>query len=147
MTWPTDEWLATCGEAMPPLAGPAGVAERLLLLIHYGIDWQGWVSRYRGIYWESIFPDRIICATYRTANLRRWWHDVSDNLDSHPRNSRERSELEQLLRADPLPVLEVLRDETPALLLRTRIVTEHVRADHSPNSASETHENNRIGAA
>ena len=39
--------------------GPAGVSERLLLLVHYGIDWSGgWVSRYRSTYWESLLPDR-----------------------------------------------------------------------------------------
>ena len=43
------------------------------------------------------------------------------------RSAAERAELEQLLRADPLPVLEVLRYETEALLLRTRIVTDAVR--------------------
>lgn len=47
------------GERLPPLTGPAGVAERLLLLTHYGIDWQtGWVSRYRRTYWEQLLPDR-----------------------------------------------------------------------------------------
>ena len=34
---------------------------------------------------------------------------------------------EQLLRAESLPVLEVLRFETEALLLRTRIVADTVR--------------------
>lgn len=126
---PTDIWLATAGSVMPALPGPAGTAERLLLLIHYGVDWTGgWVSRYRKTYWDSLFPDRVICATYRTATLRRWWRDVADELGSCPRGPQERQELEMLLRADSQPVLEVLRTETEALLLRTRIVTESVRA-------------------
>lgn len=126
---PTDHWLAASGAVMPPLEGPAGTAERLLLMVHYGIDWKaGWVSRYRNTYWDKVLPDRVICATYRAANLRRWWRDVADELGSQPRSSRERTELEHLLRAEPLPVLEVLRFETEALLLRTRIVTEAVRA-------------------
>lgn len=125
---PTSRWLAATATVMPPLEGPAGVAERLLLLIHYGIDWSaGWVTRYRKTYWDSLLPDRIICSTYRAENLRRWWRDVADELDSRPRTPAERSELEQLLRTDPLPVLEVLRFETEALLLRTRIVTDAVR--------------------
>lgn len=126
---PTGRWLAAAGAVMPPLDGPAGVAERLLLLVHFGIDWGGsWVGRYRATYWERLLPDRVICATYRSPNLRRWWRDVAAELDSRPRTAAERAELEELLRADSLPVLEVLRLEAEALLLRTRIVTEAVRA-------------------
>lgn len=134
---PSGTWLATTADVMPPLEGPAGTAERLLLLIHYGIDWQGgWVGRYRKTYWDKLLPDRIICATYRAANLRRWWRDVADELGSQPRSSAERAELEQLLRAAPLPVLEVLRFETEALLLRTRIVTETVRASRTTDPSA-----------
>ena len=126
---PTGRWLAAAAATMPPLEGPAGVAERLLLLVHYGVDWQGgWVGKYRTTYWDTLLPDRVICATYRAPNLRRWWRDVADELGSQPRSAAEREELEALLRADPLPVLEVLRFETEALLLRVRIVTEAVRA-------------------
>ena len=126
---PTSRWLAAAAATMPPLEGSAGVAERLLLLVHYGVDWQGgWVGRYRTTYWDTLLPDRVICATYRAPNLRRWWRDVADELGSQPRSVAEREELEALLRTDPLPVLEVLRFETEALLLRVRIVTEAVRA-------------------
>ena len=125
---PTDRWLAAAGPVMPALGGPAGTAERLLLLVHYGIDWDSWVGRYRGTYWDRLLPDRVICATYRAGNLRRWWREVSDGLCSAPRSREQRVELETLLRAESLPVLEVLRFETEALLLRTRIVAEAVRA-------------------
>lgn len=129
MSTPTDRWLASCADIMPPLEGHEGVAERLLLLIHYGIDWDAsWVSGYRKTYWDKLLPDRIICATYRAPNLRRWWRDVADELGSRPRNAAERAELEQLLRQDSQPVLEILRSETPALLLRVRICTEQARA-------------------
>ena len=134
---PTDRWLAVLGECMPPLTGTAGVAERLLLLTHYGIDWQaGWVSRYRRVYWEQLLPDRVITATYRAGTLRRWWRDVATELGSAPRNAAERSELEQLLRADSTPVLMPLRLETEALLLRTRIVADAVRETRSSTGAS-----------
>jgi hypothetical protein len=139
---PTARWLAATADVMPPLDGPAGVAERLLLLVHYGIDWSGgWVTRYRSTYWDSLLPDRVICATYRSATLRRWWRDVADALGSAPRTPAERAELEHLLRADALPVLEVLRFETEALLLRTRIVADAVRqarTDHVTNEAGRT---------
>ena len=134
---PTGRWLATAGTVLPPLQGPAGVAERLLLLVHYGVDWQGgWVGRYRTTYWDSLLPDRVICATYRAPNLRRWWREVADALGSHPRSAAERAELEELLRADSQPVLEVLRFETEALLLRTRIVAEAVRATRQPRDVT-----------
>jgi hypothetical protein len=124
---PTDQWLAAAAD-MPPLTGPAGTAERLLLLIHYGIDWQdGWVTRHRKTYWDQLFSDRVIAATYRAGSLRRWWSDVAGELGSQPRNVAERLELEQLLRTDSQPVLEVLRLETEALLLRIRIIAEAVR--------------------
>jgi hypothetical protein len=38
VTAATDRWLAAV-PAMPPLTEAAGTAERLLLLVHYGIDW------------------------------------------------------------------------------------------------------------
>lgn len=137
---PTLGWLATI-PAMPPLEGPAGVAERLLLLVHYGIDWtNGWVANHRANYWDRLLPDRIITATYRAPTLRRWWRDVAHELGSAPRNARERAELEQLLRADSADVLEVLRFETEALLLRVRIVTESVRTTR-PALNHETKEN------
>lgn len=131
---PTDRWLAAAADAGLP-ALPAGdaalqVAERLLLLLHYGIDWQqGWVSRQRKTYWDRVLPDRVISATYRHGNLRRWWRDVADCLESKPRNREERVELERLIwTPDPRPVLEAFRFETEALLLRTRITADAVRA-------------------
>lgn len=125
----TDRWLAAV-PAMPPLTGAGGTAERLLLLLHYGIDWaDGWVTGYRATYWDRLLPDRVITATYRAAGLSRWWTDVAAELDSAPRSYRQRLELQHHLGCEqPRPVLELLRTETTALVLRTRITAEHVRA-------------------
>ena len=129
---PTDTWLASTAAFMPPLTGPAGTAERLLLLVHYGIDWEGsWVGSRRQTYWEQILPDRVIAATFLQPTLPRWWREVTDELHSSPRNADERRETEALLRVEPLPVLAVLRNEAEPLLLRTRIVTESVRSAKS----------------
>lgn len=126
---PTDRWLAHTAGYMPPLEGTAGTAERLLLHLHYGIDWtHGWVAKHRATYWDRLLPDRVITATFRTDNLRRWWRDVSNELEAQPRGAGDRLEVERLLRADPLPVLETLRLEAEPLLLRTRIVADAVRA-------------------
>ena len=137
---PTSKWLATVQDYMPPLDGPAGTAERLLLLVHYGVDWtNGWVANYRKTYWASLLPDRVICATYRAPNLRRWWREVADDLGSAPRGAAERAELEHLLRAEAPPVLEVLRFETEALLLRTRIVADAVRQSRPEPATAGSH--------
>lgn len=123
---PTDAWLATV-PGMPALTGPAGVAERLLLLLHYGVEWDSWVGRRRQLWWSDVFPDRVIAATYRCATLRRWWPEVADEIMSTPRTRAQRVEVERLLRSDSQPVLEVLRFEVEPLLLRTRIVADAVR--------------------
>ena len=136
----TDRWLATVADVMPPLTGPAGVAERLLLLLHYGIDWQdGWVSHKVATYWDKQLPDRVISSTYRAGNnLRRWWSTIAEDLTSTPRTSDQRRELVDLLAADPGPVLTALRLETDALLLRVRIVTEAVRATRPARTEQPT---------
>lgn len=125
---PTDTWLAQTASFMPPLTGPAGTAERLLLLVHYGIDWESsWVASRRKLYWDQILPDRVITATFLNPTLRRWWREVTDELVSAPRNAQERQETERLLREESIPVLSVLRNEAEPLLLRTRIVSETIR--------------------
>lgn len=124
----SSRWLSTV-EGMPPLQGPAGVAERLLLHVHYGLDWTGgWVGRYRERYWSDLLPDRVIVATYRAGSLRRWWSDVAGELEVSPRSSAARREVEVLLRCGwDGQVLELLREEIEALVLRTRITAESVR--------------------
>lgn len=128
---PTDTWLATIPE-MPALEGPAGTAERLLLLIHYGIDWaDGWVASNRHRYWDHVLPERARAATFNAPTLRRWWCHLTAALESSPRTPAERAETEQLLREPARPVLEVVRHETQALLLRTRLTTTAVREQPS----------------
>lgn len=132
---PTSTWLAATAEVMAPLPGAAGTAERLLLLLHYGVDWSSWVGRHRATYWDGLLPNRVLAATYRTTNLRAWWAEVSAALESGPRSAAERSELAALMTCDPIPVLEALRTETAALVLRVRIVAEHVRAGRQESIA------------
>ena len=114
----------------PPVASPADTAERLLLLLHYTIDWTtSWVAdpRYRKTYWDEQLPGRVRRAAYRAHTLDRWWSDVSGQLGAPaPRQRDRRLELAMLLREPPLPVLAVLRDSLPALLLRVRIIAEAV---------------------
>lgn len=143
---PTQAWRAMVPD-LPPLANPdldpttagplrtspADTAERLLLLLHYSIDWEtSWVAdqRYRTTYWDELLPGRVRRAAYRADTLDRWWSDVSGQLGAPaPRQRDRRLELATLLRQPPLPVLAVLRDSLPALLLRVRIIKEAV-AEH-----------------
>ncbi len=125
-TTPTASWLSALPE-LPPLSGAAATAERLLLLLHYGVDWSTWVGDHRIHYWTSLLPDRVTKATYRSGTLDKWWSQVASDLQSAPRSAAERGEVALLLREQSGPVLAVLRDETPALLLRIRLTTDAVR--------------------
>ncbi|MDV6247051.1 hypothetical protein [Rhodococcus opacus] len=126
----TDRWLALVPQ-LPPLTGSAAqVAERLVLLLHYGIDWSesNWVAARRGDYWDNLLPTRIRLATYNSIDLHQWWTASAARLGSYPRTDEQRSELAMLLTSEPRPVLQVMRDQTTALTLRTRIVADAVRA-------------------
>lgn len=123
---PTQTWLAHVASYMPPLPGPPGTAERLVLLLHYSIDWDSsWVSSYRPTYWDKILPDRILIASQQAANLRSWWTALADELGASPPTRETRQELAALLDVDdPLDVLRALSEETLALVMRARIVAE-----------------------
>lgn len=124
---PTQGWLAAA-PWLPPVEGPAATAERLLLLVHYGVDWDSWVGDKRAGYWERLLPDRVLMATYRARDLRSWWTMLHRSLETSPRSAAQRAELELLLAADARPVLQLLREESEALLLRTRLVADAVRS-------------------
>lgn len=123
---PTDRWLAAA-DGLPALTGPAGTAERLLLLTHYGINWDSWLGARRIDYWDVIFPERVLQSAIRAANLRRWWQEIGTQLMSRPRNAAERREVADLLQAESRPVLEAFRWEVQPLVLRVRIVADAVR--------------------
>lgn len=135
-TDPTSRWLATA-PVLPPLdphlEPAAAVGERLLLLCHYGVNWQNsWITDRRDRWWDDIFPSRAILPTWRHRELRSWWNTLATELQSSPRTSQEREELARLL-AYPAPtaVLGVIRTQILPLVLRVRIVSEHVRAARS----------------
>ncbi|OZD06512.1 hypothetical protein CH275_09845 [Rhodococcus sp. 06-235-1A] len=131
-TTPTRTWL-DAATFLPPVTGAAAIAERLLLLLHYGINWDnGWVGRRRELYWDHHLPDRVRVATYTGgADLDRWWSTVATDLESAPSTKEQRLELSVLLREESIPVLTLLRENTTALVLRTRIVAEAVQARRS----------------
>ncbi|MEN4397463.1 hypothetical protein [Mycolicibacterium conceptionense] len=111
----------------------ADTAERLLLMLHYSIDWDNtWIGeeKHRKTYWDDVLVSRVRVASYRSATLDEWWSTASSLLDATaPRHSDRRRELAELLREPPLPVLSILQTSLPALLLRVRIITEAVSAE------------------
>lgn len=111
----------------------ADTAERLLLLVHYSIDWDNsWVGepKHRKRYWDEILPTRVRQAAYRSATLDEWWSStaLSDLGVIAPRQSDRRRELAELLRQPPLPVLDVMITSLPALVLRVHIIADAVAA-------------------
>lgn len=126
---PTALWQATVPD-LPEVEGPADTAQRLLLLLHYAIDWENsWVSepRYRKTYWDEILPGRVRRAAYRASSLDKWWSEISTRLDAPaPRQRERRLELACLLREPSIPVITELREHLPALILRVRIIAEAV---------------------
>ncbi len=147
---PTRKWQALVPE-LRSLATPAGeaaaerslptaadraadTAERLLLLLHYSIDWDtSWVAeeKHRKTYWDEVLPGRVRRAAYRSATLDEWWSSPAlQTLGlGAPRYLDRRLELAELLREPPLPVLNALHTSLPALLLRVRIIAEAVGAE------------------
>jgi len=109
-------------------------AERLLLLLHYSIDWENsWLGREksRKRYWDDILPGRVWHAARRASTLSQWWSNIAlSDLDiASPSFPDRRLELAALLNEPAQPVLRVLRNNVPSLLLRVRIITEAVAAE------------------
>lgn len=127
---PTRAWQALV-PGLGNLSGPADVAERLLLLLHYSIDWDSsWVAEYRKTYWDEQLPGRVRrAAMMHGGSLDQWWSEASRALGaSMPRQRERRMELAVLLREPPAGVIAVLCDQLPALVLRVRLIRDAVAA-------------------
>lgn len=129
---PTRAWQALVPELPSFVAADASgdTAERLLLLLHYSIDWQNsWVADRRKTYWDNEFPSHVRGAANRNDTLDGWWSDVARRLNAlAPRQPERRLELAVLLREPSEPVITVLLDKLPALVVRVRIIAEAVAA-------------------
>lgn len=124
---PTQRWQSLVPE-LPAVEGPADTAERLLLLLHYSIDWDtSWVADHRKSYWDAAFPSRVRSAAMRADTLGQWWTEVSGRLGATaPRQADRRMELAMLLGEPTRPVITVMRERLAELVLRVRIVAEAV---------------------
>lgn len=127
-------------EAERAAARAADTAERLLLLVHYSIDWDSsWVGeeKHRKTYWDEVLPGRVSRAARRAATLDEWWSSAALRTlgVQTPRYADRRMELAELLREPPRPVLRAFQSSLPALLLRVRIIAEAVSEDRKAKRA------------
>jgi len=114
---------------LPLLEGPEGVAERLVLLVHYGVDFTIWGGARRVRYWDAL-KERVRGATYSGPTLGAWWSDISTQIVSEPRNSDERIEILGLLSIEEQrETLNILRSNADVLVLRARVVSEYRKAN------------------
>jgi len=120
--FPTATWLAA--SPLPPLTGPEGIAERLVLLVHHGVDFSIWGGSRRVRYWDAL-TERVKAATYAGPTLNDWWSDMCSQIVSTPRDDKERYEVAELLSyEDQRAVLRALRKHADVLVLRTRVVSD-----------------------
>lgn len=122
MTSVSREWLAQ--SPLPPLEGAAGAAERLVLLVHFGVDFTIWGGSRRVRYWDAL-AERVRAATYAGPTLEHWWVDICRSVVSAPRDDRERMDIAELLTSqNQREILEVLRSQAPVMVLRARVISD-----------------------
>lgn len=124
----TEPGLSPAG--LPPLSGADAVAERLVALVHSGVDWDVWGGRRIVRYWEAL-TERVRAATYAGPGLGDWWRHMATYMASTPRTAQARHELVLLLAHDPRPVLDSLHENAEVLVLRTRVAVEQSRTASS----------------
>jgi hypothetical protein len=118
---------------LPEVGEPEQIAERLLLLAHYGADFDVWGGSRRMRYWDAL-AERAKAATFAGPTLADWWSALSMSLSTSPRNPAERADLAGLLaHPDGRQVLRALRDHADVLVLRVRVIAETRKAarEHS----------------
>lgn len=117
------------------------IAERLVLLAHYGADFGIWGGARRTRYWDAL-TERVKASTYAGPRLSDWWQSMSKSLPCAPRNAREREDLVSLMSHEPaLPVLYYLRRNPDFLVMRVRVIAESRRVAYADKQ--EKAENNQ----
>jgi len=128
----TREWQSAV--ALPPAGWAEDVAERLVLLAHYGADFSVWSGARRARYWDAL-TERVKAATYAGPGLADWWRQMSVDLPTAPRNAREREAVARLVGEQPARgVLRVLRGYPEVVVLRVRVIAEARRDAHERSS-------------
>lgn len=113
---------------LPELSAEESVAERLVLLAHYGADFTIWGEKRRVRYWDAL-AERVKAATFAGPRLADWWERMSHDLPTAPRNAAERADVAALLATpDGSVVVKILRKYADVLVLRVRVIAETRRA-------------------
>lgn len=130
---PSRRWQETVRD-LGHLDGAEDTADRLLLHLHYAIDWdKSWVRNYLKTYWDTILPTRVRLAAYQADSLPGWWSYAATDLVATPRTDARRLEVATLLNVKDGPsVLAVFHDKLPALVMRTQIFAEAVAKERKP---------------
>lgn len=114
---------------LPPLHGADATAERLVLLVHRGVDWQVWGGARRARYWDAL-TERVRAATYAGPTLNHWWTRITADITSEARSPEDRlAAATALSSGHDRAVLNSLHRNAAALVLRVRVLSETARAD------------------
>lgn len=119
---PTVSWQSNVD--LPTLSVSEDIAERLVLLAHYGADFDVWGGTRRVRYWDAL-TERVKASTYGGPTLSDWWTGMVRSLHTQPRNKAEREDLAQLLAVEnQREVLKILRNHADVLVLRVRVISD-----------------------
>lgn len=122
---------------LPPLTGPESTAERLVLLVHRGVDWEVWGGARRSRYWDAL-TDRVRACTYAGPTLSQWWQEIAQQIGSAPHYPEDRADLARLLaEPDQRAVLTALHTHAATLVLRIRVLTETRRETRDPQAVTQ----------
>jgi hypothetical protein len=119
---------------LPELAPEGQVAERLVLLVHRGVDWDVWGGPRAARYWDAL-AERVRAATYAGPTLDHWWQRIARDLASTPRSSDRQDLAVALTSPNQEVVLQTLRDHAQVLVLRIRIAVDASRQAASSGGA------------
>lgn len=126
---PTNQQAYLDAAAAAGLGAPTGAAasaEVLVYLLHRGADWSVWGTRATR-YWDAL-AERVRAATYAGPTLDHWWDHACTRLPSQPRDAHHRAWAAAALgNADHRATLDLLHDTAVTLVLRVRVLNEHLR--------------------
>lgn len=109
---------------LPPLSEAENIAQRLVLLAHYGADFTVWGGKRRTRYWDAL-TERVKACTFAGPTIADWYNDISTRLPTWARNPEQRADLVALLAyPDSRAVVKILRQYSDVLVLRTRVISE-----------------------
>lgn len=126
---------------LPPLAGAERTAELLACLAHRCADWDVWGGPRAVRYWDAL-ASRTRQACYAGPRLAQWWERLTVQMSlTAPQRRADRAILGALLAGgDDAAVLDVLRCQTEAVVLRVRIAADTRRAARVPAPGTSTEE-------